>query len=93
MPSTVYEQTIIPLCCTAIVIVCPISIPAKHPEEHLHLNSLLATGVDVIEHVNLRTDPTKYVKLLLFPVANMPGVSFTIEIFTVKKVFYYNNAI
>ena len=84
IPSTVYEQTIISLCCTVILIVCPLSVPAKHPEEHFHLNSLLATGVDMIEHVKSRTDPTKYVKLL-FSAANIPGVSFTIETFTVKR--------
>ena len=67
IPSTVYAQNISPLCCTVVLIVCPTSTPFKHPVEHLHLNSVLATGVDVIEHVKLSCDPIKYAKLLLSP--------------------------
>jgi len=69
------------------LIVCPVSTPAKHPVEHLHLNTLLATGVNVVAHVSLksRSDPIRYTKLLLFILSKISGDSLTIETFAVKR--------
>ena len=52
--------------------VCSILISAKHPVEHFQLNSLLAGGVGVTKHVRLRSDPTRYSKVLLFPSTGEP---------------------
>ena len=52
--------------------VCSVFISAKHPVEHFQLNSLLTGGVGVTKHVRLRSDPTRYPIVLLFPSTVIP---------------------
>ena len=61
--SLVNEQVSVPLSVvlkSLTLIVCSIVISAKHPFEHFQVNSLLAGGAGVTEHVRLRLDPIKY---------------------------------
>ena len=48
---------------------------AKHPVEQFQLNSLSVGGVGVTKHVRLRSDPTRYSTVLLFPSTGKPGGS------------------
>ena len=72
-PSLVNEHVSVPLSVvlrSLALIVCSIIISAKHPFEHFQVNSLLAGGVGVTEHVRLRSEPMKYSTALLMLSSN-----------------------
>ena len=69
------EQVIDPLSVvlrSVTLMVCSIPISAKHPVEQLQLKLLLTGGAGATEHVRLRSAPTKYSTVLLFPSTGVP---------------------